>query len=165
VATFVNGVYTVTGSGSDIGDPADAFHYVYQPHTGDVEIIAQVTSVADTDPLAKAGVMIRQSLAADAASLFVGVTASGSIVFQDRATPGGSTKTTTDPGTGGPAWVRLVRSGSSFTGYWSDDGFTWNQVGDPVSIDMPDAVFAGLAVTAHDNTVLNVSTFANVQVH
>jgi hypothetical protein len=159
---FSNGTYTVTASGSDIGDPADSFHFVYQPFAGDGEIIAQVTSLDNTDPLAKAGVMIRQSLAPDAAYIFLGITPTGGMVLQDRLTSGGTTDTTTDPTFTGPYWVRLVRSGDTFTAYASADGITWVQFGDPVTIDMGDNPFVGLAVTAHNNSAINAATFDNV---
>ncbi|HEX5398524.1 MAG TPA: hypothetical protein VFY06_05685, partial [Verrucomicrobiae bacterium] len=63
-ASFNNTLFTVTGSGADIWGNADAFHYAYLPVTNDCTIIARVTSVENTDPWAKAGVMIRQSLSA-----------------------------------------------------------------------------------------------------
>src|SRR5262249_50742816 len=159
---FTNGTYTVTASGSDIGGTADAFHFVYQPFAGDGEIVAHVTAVGNTNPLAKAGVMIRNGVAPDAPYAMVAVTPAGGIVFQRRLSAGGDTDTTTDAGFTAPYWVRLVRSGDDFTAYRSDDGVTWIQVGNPVTIPMTGDVFAGLALTAHDDTVINASTFDNV---
>ena len=60
-ASYSNGVFTVDGSGADIWGSSDQFNYVSQPLTGDGSIVAQVTSQSDTDPWAKAGVMIDQS--------------------------------------------------------------------------------------------------------
>ncbi|PYX93729.1 MAG: hypothetical protein DMG67_03485 [Acidobacteria bacterium] len=62
-----------------------------------------------------------------------------------------------------PYWVRLVRSGTTFTGFSSADGVTWTQVG-AISVTMATNVLEGLAVCAHSNTVLNTSTFDNVTV-
>jgi hypothetical protein len=159
-----NGTYTVTASGTDIGGNADAFHFVYQPLTGDGEIVAQVTSIDNTDPLAKAGVMIRSSLAADAANALVAITPGSGIVFQRRLSAGAMTDTTADPGFSAPYWVRLLRSGDVFTAFRSADGVTWVQVGNPVTISMPADVFIGLALTSHNNAVVNASTFENVAV-
>jgi hypothetical protein len=161
---LTDGLYTVTASGADIGGTADAFHFVDQQLAGDGEIIAEVTGIDNTDPLAKAGVMIRQGLGADAPNVFVAVTPSSGIVFQDRLTTGGTTQTTTDAGFTAPYWVRLVRSGDVFTAYRSDDGSTWVQIGNPVTVVMTGDVFIGLAATAHNNTVINTSTFENVTV-
>jgi regulation of enolase protein 1 (concanavalin A-like superfamily) len=163
-ALFGGGTYTVSGSGTDIGSSADAFHYVYQPLSGDGEIVARVTDQDATDPLAKAGVMIRESLAADARNALVAVTPGSGIVFQNRSSPGGDTNTTTDMGFKAPYWVRLTRTGNLFTAYRSEDGESWVQIGDPVMIEMTKDVFVGLAVTSHDNTVLNGATFENAAV-
>src|SRR5687768_15375379 len=62
--------FTVTAAGSDIWSTSDQFHFVYQQVTGDVDVIARVDSLAQTDPWAKAGVMIRSSLTASAAHAF-----------------------------------------------------------------------------------------------
>ena len=161
---FNSGTYTVTASGADIGDPADAFHFVYQPLVGDGEVVAQVTALDNTNPLAKAGVMVRDGVAADAANVLVAVTPGSGIVFQYRQSAGGATVTTTDPDFGVPSWVRLVRSGDVFTAYGSTDGVNWVQIGDPVTVAMGDNVFVGLAATAHDDTALGASTFENVTV-
>jgi hypothetical protein len=55
-----------------------------------------------------------------------------------------------------PYWVRLSRLGSI-----SPDGVTWTTLGS-VSITTATSATEGLAVTAHDNTQLNTSTFDNV---
>ena len=60
-----------------------------------------------------------------------------------------------------PYWVRLVRSGNTFTGYSSADGVTWTQVGS-INLTMASSATAGLAVTAHNNSVLNTATFDSV---
>ena len=47
-ATYLNGVFTVKGSGQGIAGTADGIHFVYQPLSGDGTIIAQVTSVSSS---------------------------------------------------------------------------------------------------------------------
>jgi hypothetical protein len=55
-ASYASGTFTLKGSGADIGGTADAFHYVYQPLTGDGEIVARVASLQNTHALlTKAG--------------------------------------------------------------------------------------------------------------
>ena len=56
------GVYTLTASGADISGTADAFHFTDHPVTGDCTITARVDSLTQTDPWAKAGVMLRQQI-------------------------------------------------------------------------------------------------------
>jgi hypothetical protein len=62
-----------------------------------------------------------------------------------------------------PYWLQLVRTGNTFTGFASADGVTWNQVG-TITVTMAGNVQAGLAVTAHNNTTLNTSTFDNAKI-
>jgi hypothetical protein len=64
-ASYANNTYTVQASGSDIWTATDAFHFVYQSLTGDGSITARVASISNTNQWAKAGVMIRESLAAN----------------------------------------------------------------------------------------------------
>ena len=49
------------GAGGDIWGTADQFHYVWQALSGDGSISARVISQTNTDPWAKARVMLRQS--------------------------------------------------------------------------------------------------------
>ena len=164
VGSFANGTFTVMGSGADIWNTADAFQYVYQPLTGNGEIIARVTDVENTDSWAKAGIMIRESLAADSRWALVAVTPTNGVTFQWRSSTGGNCDFSATGGIVAPVWLKLVRSGNTFTAYQSADGATWTQIGSPTILSMGSSVNVGMAVTAHDNTKLNTSTFDNVQV-
>jgi hypothetical protein len=131
-ASFTNGVFTVTGSGAEIGAAADAFRFVQLAATNDCTLIAEVTSasVEDIDPGSEAGVMIRDSLDnPGAASAFIAVTPGNGVVWQYRASDGGKTVAHTNNASGlsAPYWVKLVRSGNTFTGYSSPNGTTWRQ--------------------------------------
>src|SRR4029453_9927634 len=56
------GTFTEQGSGADIDGQSDSFHFIYQALNGDGELIARVMSIGNTNPWAKAGVMIRETL-------------------------------------------------------------------------------------------------------
>ena len=60
--SFAAGTYTITAAGVDIWDTSDQFRYVYQPVSGDVDVVARVASLTAADAWSKAGVMIRESL-------------------------------------------------------------------------------------------------------
>jgi hypothetical protein len=162
-ASYSSGTFTVNGSGADIWDTADAFHFVYQTLSGDGEIKARVVTIGNTDPWAKAGVMFRESFAANSKHAFMLLSSSNGLAFQRRTSTGG-TSTNTAGGTGpAPKWVRVVRSGGTFTAYSSTDGSAWTTVGSD-TISMSNSVVVGLAVTAHNNAAVNTSTFDNVAV-
>jgi hypothetical protein len=156
-----DGTFIVNGSGADIWDTADAFHFVYHSWTGDGEISAQVTSLDPTDPFAKAGVMFRESLTADSRNAFAFLTADEGAAFQTRADSGGATSYAAGPWwVSAPYWVKLVRSGNVFSAYTSADGVTWDLVSSETVVMATD-IYVGFAVTAHNNSMLNSATFAN----
>ncbi|MDF7823649.1 carbohydrate-binding protein, partial [Pontiellaceae bacterium B12227] len=72
-ASYANGIYAITGGGSDIYNTADHFHFLSSGHSGDGEIAAQVTSVENTDTWAKAGVMFRETSDAGSKEVMVAV--------------------------------------------------------------------------------------------
>jgi Cellulase (glycosyl hydrolase family 5) len=160
-ASFAAGTYTVSGSGIDIWNPADSFHYVFRAESGNCTLIAQVTGLQNgdnnVDPWAKAGVMIRESLNQDAADAFMCITGQNGSQFSWRSAAGMPSQSTSGSGVA-PYWVKLVRSGNTFTGYASQGGIDWTQVG-LQTIPMASDVFAGLALTAHNNTELDTATF------
>jgi regulation of enolase protein 1 (concanavalin A-like superfamily) len=160
-ATFSNGVFTVKGSGADIGGTVDAFQYVYQPLTGDGSLTAHVTAVGDTSVKAQAGVMIRETL--DSSSRFADMilTPQSGASFQGRTQVGASNFNDGGTAVSVPYWIRISRTGDTFTGYISADGKTWSQRGSAV-IPMADTVLIGLAVTACNNSALNTATFDSV---
>jgi endoglucanase len=161
-ATISNGVFTVAGSGADIWDTADGFRFLYVPVTGNCVITARVLALQNTDPWAKAGVMIRENLDANSVNAMVAMTRSNGVTFQYRSSTGGTSGFNNTVGLTAPYWVRLVRTGNNFTGYRSVDGVTWIQQGTTTTISMAATVYVGLALTSHNNSTLGVATFDNV---
>jgi len=75
------GTFTVTGSGVDIWDTTDQFHFAFKEVNGAAKIIARIDSIGQTDPWAKAGVMIRDTLEADSRYAAVLVTPENGVRF------------------------------------------------------------------------------------
>ena len=159
---YTPGSYAVSASGNDIWDNADAFHFVYRTLTGDGELIARVASLENTDGWAKAGVMMRETLTAGSKHAFSAIAATQGDAFQRRTTTNGGSTHTPGPGAVAPFWVRLVRSGDVFTAYSSPDGVAWRLIGSD-TIPMATTIYAGLAVTSHNNTTLNHAVLDHVQ--
>jgi len=163
-ASYSNGVFVVSGSGFDIWDPRDAFQMVYQPWTGDGQITAQVTSLGDTSPYAKAGVMFRNTLTSGSQHALMIVMAEQGTGFQRRLSPDGATTFTASVPAGVPYWVRLNRTGNVFSAYGSTNGVNWALAGTDTINFISNNVYVGLAVTSHNDTNLTTATFANVSV-
>jgi hypothetical protein len=162
-ARFSHGNFTVTGSGADIWGTADAFHYVYQTLQGDGTIVARVDSLTNTDPWAKAGVMIRSTMDPGSAFADMLVTPGQGTAFQWRTDAGQNAAYVAGPNVQAPYWVELVRTGSVITGSVSVDGLNWTVVGS-IFIPFSTDVYVGLAVCAHNNAALATAVFDQVAV-
>jgi hypothetical protein len=159
-ASFCGGQFTISGSGADIWGTADAFHFIYTyvPVSTNCDIHARVASVQNTHSNAKAAVMIRETLDPGSRHALADVEPSAGIEFLYRTNPGGSSSSATIAGQTAPNWVRLARTNSVFTAYWSPDGVLWNQIGTPATISMSGTgAYIGLAVCAHNSSALNTS--------
>jgi hypothetical protein len=166
VGSFVEspaGTYTMTGSGTDIWDVADQFHFAYKSLTGAGSIIARVDSVENTNGWAKAGVMIRETLDADSTHAMMVVTPLQGVSFQRRNVTAGTSASDTTGGITAPYWVRVERDLSgNFTASSSTNGSTWQLLGTPDNITMGANVYIGLAVTSHDAALTCEAVFSNV---
>jgi hypothetical protein len=153
----------VSGAGSDIGGKSDQFGFVHQPLTGDGAIVARVAALSASPSQGKAGVMIRESLAANARNAFADVTPSRGLAFQRRVKTGGLTSTTAGGSGKAPVWLRVERRGSTFIASRSADGSTWTEIGRE-SITMAATVYVGLAVTSRTSTAASSAQFEQVAV-
>jgi len=59
-----------------------------------------------------------------------------------------------------PYWIKLVRKGNAFSYYDSPDGQKWNNLGN-AEVPMNKFVFAGFAVTSHNNSEIGKAVFSN----
>jgi len=162
-AGYAQGNFVDTGSGDDIWNMADAFHYIYQPLNGDGQITARVTGIDPTDPWAKAGVMIRTALGAGDVNAYSLVSSGNGIEFQDRPAGGGISYGVPGPFSSAPYWVRIARSGNTITGSSSADGLSWQTIS-TAAVTLPALANIGMAVTAHNNGTLSNGLFDNVTV-
>jgi fibronectin type 3 domain-containing protein/regulation of enolase protein 1 (concanavalin A-like superfamily) len=160
-AIDTSGVFEVTGSGADIGGTADAFRYTSQAGTGDCDITTRVTDVQNTNALAKAGVMIRETLNNNSSYAMVAVTPSSGIQFNYRNGTGAAATVMTNGGLSTPYWVRVARAGNVFTASCSPNGTTWTTIGS-ATISMSTSVYIGLPVTSRADGTLNTATMDNV---
>ena len=174
-AAYEGGVFTVRGAGADIWGTADAFQQVYQRVDSDtddiseypiqhVQVTARVMSVTDTNMFAKAGIMIRDSEAPNAANVILDVRPTGDIEFMSRASTGAPTTYLGGTSLALPGWLKLVRTGATVAGYVSSDGVSWTLVGNAATDLSNSTTQVGPVVTSHDPGALNTATFDHVDV-
>jgi hypothetical protein len=158
-----NGNWTVSSSGADIWANSDGFHFLYQLWKGDGEIVARVLSQDKSDPWAKSGVMIRETLEAESRHVMTAVTPENGVLFMQRSQNAGPTAADSGGASDGAVWLKLSRQGNAFASFRSADGQTWQWLGTE-EVNLPDELYFGLAVNSHDNSSLATATFGNVSV-
>jgi hypothetical protein len=93
----------------------------------------------------------------------MGFTGQGGSVLQSRAAADGASDSADGPEAKLPHWFKLARSGNVFSGYVSADGTNWLAAGS-VTNALNKNLSIGLALTAHNNSVLNSTLFDHVTV-
>lgn len=159
------GTHTVKGSGTDIWNNNDQFHFSYRTLSGNGTLVARVVSIGNTDPWAKAGLMFRETTGGESRNVMVNVTPSNGVLLQKRMNPGESTTNTIVSGKAAPQWLKLERSGNTFTGYSSTDGANWTRIGSPVVFgSFSSTALVGLAVTSHNPGAVTTAVFDGVSI-
>jgi hypothetical protein len=139
----------------------DNFSFLHRALTGDGSLTVRVTALtgvlADPNggrggtstgvtPWAKAGLIIKASLTQGSSYAAVMATGAHGVRMQDDYVHDRAGDLTAEPTTARPLWLRLVRVGSTVTGYDSADGVHWTAIG---TATVPaGTVQAGLFVTA-----------------
>lgn len=165
-ACYDNGTFNLHGSGADIWDTQDAFRFAYTTNVGDFEIKARVATQDFTSEWNKVGLMIRESLTPGSRHAFMALTSGNGAAFQSRTTTDDiSNNTNTGFGTASaPYWLRIVKKGSVYTGFMSPDGNSWTQLGAATDAGFGAnavPVYAGLAITSHNDGVISTATVDN----
>lgn len=164
-ATYNNGTFTVEGSGQDIWDYDDAFHFVHQPLSGNGSISARIISMENTHAWAKVGVMIRESVASNSPHAMMVLTPGNGAIIQGRSYANGNSAHPASTSGGIPRWVKIERSGNTFTGYVSNNsGSSWDVVG-TMTASMGNNALMGLCATSPSSNELNTTVFDNVSIN
>jgi hypothetical protein len=159
-----HGVFTMMGSGQDIGGVNDEYQMMYFGLTGDDTYQVEIASQDATSPLNKAGAIMKPSLSSTAPFAFVGVTSGSGAFFMYRLTDGGNAVTTYLSGIKAPYYLQLQKTGTTYAGFVSPTGTagTWIQIGTTVDLGFgSSSIYEGLAVTSNDNSVLSTAVFDN----
>ncbi len=163
--SITNGTWSIVAGGGDIWETADSFHYIWQDQTSDGSVSAHITAQSNSSDYAKTGVMMRQSAGADSAYYLIAVTPAQGIRVQYRSAQGiAASEAANIPGTV-PTYVKVARTGSSFSAYTSSDGTNWTLVpGSTVTINMSGTILEGVASTSHNTAASCLSTVDSVTV-
>jgi hypothetical protein len=170
--------FDITAGGADIWGVKDEFTFVYLEHTGDFDIATRIEGLTAANLYTKAGLMAREELTPGSRHIFFQVFPdnrsrnhnNGGYEFQYRQQKDGEMKaiypesyegTPVFPVSYPNTWIRLQRTGNTFTGYYSTDGKTW-KVYTAYKLDLPSRVWLGLAVTSHNTTETASAEFRDI---
>jgi fibronectin type 3 domain-containing protein len=163
--SYAGGVYTLSASGTTIFNAADVFRYAYETVTGNFTYTARVASVQNnTTGNYEAGIMVRNTVDAGSAEISIVTTTGGGYSTYDRASTGAATSYGYGGGFPTPAWLRLVRVGTTVTSYVSEDGATWAPAS-TFTASLNQELTVGLALTSESGSVQDVATFDNVSLY
>ncbi|MBD3268212.1 DUF1080 domain-containing protein [bacterium] len=158
--------YFVEGSGEDVWNQADAFHFVYKEWYGDFDLMADVLIEGGLPEQLwiKGMLLARNTLAPGSVHVGTRVRRDGQYSLQWRIEENGECNSTLDDGSRilnqNPGRHRLERVGDTFNCYYLNDG-EWILV-DSVEVFMEDPIYVGLGVTSHDVAEIATGTFHNV---
>ena len=147
--TASNGVFRLSPSTTNHG-----IFYLAQPFSGNGQASARVHRPAGSS--AKIGVVFRQGT--NAVAPFAGMFLDGSNTVFERQSGGGRPVISTVRTNEAWGWLRVVREGSAFGGFYSNDGTNWIQISAD-TIEMPADIFVGLGILGEGD-----ATFDNVKI-
>lgn len=153
--------FDIIAGGRNIFGPSDGFRFVYKKISGDFDVRVRLTSLAAVVSTTKAGLMARESLAAESRNVFSHATASSGELRSSRRLLTAGETTISPSGVKGVypnLWLRLRRAGDVFTSFGSVNGIKWLQTGSDTLI-VGDEVFVGMAVSAQSTTQTTTAKF------
>ncbi|WP_436909725.1 PAS domain-containing protein [Halosimplex marinum] len=159
-----DGSWRIVGNGRDIWHDIDEFHFRHGEVDGPVRIEGRLDELEGVHEYSKAGLMVRDTLAEDAAFAFVGATSDHGTETMWRHEAGASAGSDQieEPYDAYP-WYRLDAVDGTVTLSWSTDGEEWQAI-DQRRIDLADSVVVGLAVCSHSADDTSEAVFENVTV-
>jgi regulation of enolase protein 1 (concanavalin A-like superfamily) len=167
-ATFDGDEYIIEGSGADIEGSADQMHFLFSEVSGSFVIEGNVYLEGVHD-WSKAGLMVRDDITVDSQNYFAMVnTIDQGVRAQYRPADGAAT----DYGASffdHEGNIRIERIGTQVTlSYQTFDDLdagadVWTKLAS-YTTTMTDPVYAGLAITSHDNTLLAGAYFQDVTI-
>jgi len=161
---FSDGQYRITGAGANIWAKLDQFQYVWREMTGNFTVMATLRFLGQGNEHRKAGIMVRQSLDADATYADVVIHGNGMPGLQWRSKQGEDTNTFDLPFDGpGVFKVKLVRAGVRIYMYIGKDGAEAKEIAH-TEVSFRNPVLVGLVVCSHQADASDSALFSDVSV-
>jgi hypothetical protein len=154
-----DGVVTLYGAGSDIWAVHDEFRFLHRQAERDFEVRTWLAVLDASQPFAKAGWMLRESLEPDAAHVLISAFPDGRVMLAWRPKRGEPTKEQPLAVGDLPVGMGIQRDGHRIVVWYTDIDGQWRSQEVPNSDQLPNFPLIGLAVSSHDEAVLAAATF------
>jgi hypothetical protein len=153
----------IQGAGADMWTGNDRCRFVWTEASDDYALSARVKSIAQSDPFAITGLLIKGEDPARGAGLLFGFLGSGELFLQTRQ-PGRKPAVVKRSGQPVqlPCHLRVVRHGKTFEASISIDGTTWSRFA-TCEQKLPARNTIGLSVSAQTPTTLATAEFAGLR--
>jgi hypothetical protein len=153
-----NLLYTLTSKGYSVPN-ADVQEFVYQTLNGNGSISARIYDLTNNG---WAAVQIRENLTPGSKKVLLKAQLQTMIRSEVRQTQGGS-HNSNQVLRQGVKWLKIVRVGSRFDAYSSENGISWRSVFSTV-VSMNTSVLIGISSESMNNTTTTRARFDNVSV-
>jgi len=154
--------FKISGSGYNIWNEHDEFHFAYQAVEGDFVLSANLKFLGKgVEAHRKIGLMVRDSKNSESISMNGSVHGDGLTALQYRkATSGNMSGEPSEIKS--PERIQIERQGNEFFFRVSKDGSPWIDQGS-VELNVGNTVYAGMFVCSHNPEVIEKAEFWNVQ--
>jgi hypothetical protein len=165
----------IRGDGGDVYGGTNEYGTVYSAGAAQDGTVAtvEITAQQDTNEWAKAGIMVRNDITNANTSpgfLILAEAPGHGYVLQWDSDGDGQLDSNSAPSNEGlgtaayPTWLKLIRSGTSYTGYYSTDDVNWTLI-DTVSVPSAAATQdVGVFMTSHASGTTGEADFSNFAV-
>jgi hypothetical protein len=158
----VTGDYTLISGGENVWYNSDEFYYVWRKEKTDFTLSATLTfEDKEGNPLKKMGLMIRESLDADAKNVDIAVHGNGLTSLQYRAETGGITEEI-QTSVIDPDRAVLIRNGKKIIIQAASGAVPDRDLAE-YEMDFSGEFYVGMFVSTHDAERFETATFSNVR--
>jgi TolB protein len=157
--------YTLTAAGENMWSTKDAFYFLWQKVSGDVELSADVAfPQAGGRAHRKAALVLKQNLDADGVYADAALHGSGLTALQYRRAKGATTQDI-ELNIEMPRRVRIVKRGDEITMFLSMHGEPLHQAGASIKLHFDGPFYAGIGVCSHDKDKTETAVFSDVELN
>lgn len=156
--------YRITGAGANMWDRVDQFQFAWREISGNFTVKATMRFLGQGVPHRKAGIVLRQTTAADSPYIDLVIHGDGMPAMQWRNFKGDVTNAADFPSSGpGLFKLKLVRQGGTITVFVGKDGAEPTEVAHTL-IQLGNPLLVGLGVCSHKADASDTAVFSDVSI-